>query len=438
MNNRLLASAAVIAAIVIGGTFLSGSDGELIYLSAPVERGDVAVTVTATGTVTAVVTVKVGSQLSGQIADLLVDFNDEVAAGAPIARLDDTGFQARVRQMQADLAIAEAGVMQHEAALDRARADLLNAEASRGVIEGQLTSAQADFDKTDTDYQRKKTLSERRTISQSELESAAAVRRGAAGDLSAAHAELKVQDARIAGARAAVRMAEAALADALALVAQKQAALAQAEHDLARTVIRAPIDGIVIGRDVEPGQTVAASLEAPTLFTIAHDLRDMEVHARVDEADIGRIQLGQRADFRVDAYPGRAFTGTVAQIRKAPIVIQNVVTYTVVISVRNEDRTLLPGMTALVRLVVDERKDVLAVPNAALRFDPADGESRPQGDVVWVLDEEDPTPRLVTTGLSDGALTEIVDGDLSPGELIAVGARQVNDSGGLFGLRFGF
>jgi HlyD family secretion protein len=198
-------------------------------------------------------------------------------------------------------------------------------------------------------------------------------------------------------------------------------------------MISAPIDGVVIGRNVDRGQTVAASLEAPTLFTLARDLREMEVHANIDEADIGRISLGQEATFTVDAYPDRTFWGAVTEIRKAPQLIQNVVTYTVVLSTQNPDLALLPGMTALVHVVVDEARNVLKVPNAALRFQPSDlidaavigaGEAA----VIWIAGERGvPVPVQVALGRSNESATEIISDSLRAGQQVIVGTAPISD-----------
>jgi HlyD family secretion protein len=225
-------------------------------------------------------------------------------------------------------------------------------------------------------------------------------------------------------------MAEAELQRAKAVVRQQTAVLERTRLDLERTVIRAPIDGLVIGRDVEAGQTVAASFEAPTLFTIARDLEAMEVHAMIDEADIGRIRTGQRAVFTVDAHPARTFAGTVAEIRLAPNVVQNVVTYDVLITAENADRALLPGMTATVEIVVEAVDDVLTVPNAALRFEPPAGATAPPSPpatpsgnrgTVWRLDRDGaPRPMAVTVGASDARATAIVGGPLRAGDAVVV------------------
>jgi HlyD family secretion protein len=290
------------------------------------------------------------------------------------------------------------------------------------------------------DLQRKQTLAGTETLAQAHVDQATTAYLSAAADLRAAAAEVQAAEEAIVAAKAGQLVADADLLYAQAAERQKAAELDQARIDLARTVISAPIDGVVIGRDVDRGQTVAASLEAPTLFTIARDLRQMEVHAKVDEADIGQIRLGQKASFTVDAHPGRVFSATVEQIRKAPEVVENVVTYTVILSARNADLLLLPGMTAMIQIVVAEVENVLTVPNAAVRFRPSQsGAARPSGNaaeaavsangsspaVVWVLGADArPSPVQVGLGRSNDTATEVADGSLRAGQEVIVGTAS--------------
>jgi HlyD family secretion protein len=290
------------------------------YRLAKIERGPIAATIASTGTVNPVTSVQVGTQVSGQIRELYVDFNSPVKKGDLIARIDPETFEYRVRQAQADVEAARSSV-------GRAQVSLINAER---------------------DLKRTRELVERNFVSPAELDRAQSTY-----DLAAAE----------------VRTAQA-------VVAQRNAQLATARVDLSRTEIRAPVDGVVIKRSVDVGQTVAASLQAPELFVIARDLSDMQVDTSIDEADIGRVRVGQRATFSVDAFPGRQFSGEVRSVRKAAQMVQNVVTYIAIISARNERGDLLPGMTANVRIVTEARDAVLKVPNAALRFRPP-GETAP-------------------------------------------------------------
>ncbi len=284
------------------------------FRTVKVERGPITATVSATGTLNPVTSVQVGTQVSGQVKELLVDFNSPVKQGQLVARIDPETFEYRVRQAQAD---AEAA----RSALGRTQVNLINAQR---------------------ELNRTKELVERNFVSPAEL------------------------DAK----QAAFDLAQADLKNGQAVVAQREASLASARVDLGRTEIRAPVDGVVIKRSVDVGQTVAASLQAPELFVIAKDLRDMQVETSIDEADVGRIRLGQRASFTVDAFPGRSFNGEVKQVRKSAQNVQNVVTYTVLITASNEAGQLMPGMTANVRIVTDTRESVLKVANAALRFRP--------------------------------------------------------------------
>lgn len=323
----LFLAAALLAAIGYGGYIYLGKGAEQPrFKLAKVESGSLIAVVSSTGTLNPVVSVQVGSQVSGQIKEMLVDFNSPVKAGQLIARIDPETFQLRVRQAEADLEAVRAAAAVQRAELGRAAANLLDAQR---------------------DYERKKMLVEKNFISSAERDKAQT-----AFDV----------------ARASMQVAEAQARNSAAVVRQRESQLAQAKVELERTAIRSPVDGIVVKRSVDTGQTVAASLQAPELFVIARNLTDMQVEASIDEADVGRIRLGQKAGFTVDAFPGRAFEGSVVQVRKAAQVVSNVVTYTVIISAANPELVLLPGMTANVRIVVAQKDKVLKVPNTALRF----------------------------------------------------------------------
>ncbi len=365
------------------------------YRSAPVERGAVLSVVTATGTINPVVLVQVGSQVSGKIQSLHVDFNSVVKAGQEVARIDPAPFQARRDQAQASLI--------------NARAALLKARAEAAQRERELKRARA--------------LIEQQFVSQNDLDVALTGHEGAQAQLAVAEAQVQ----------------------------QAEAALRAAELDLTYTVIRSPVDGVVIDRTVEVGQTIAASFATPTLFLIARDLTQMQVEANVSEADIGGIAEGYGASFTVDAYPGVRFQGVVKQVRHAPVTVQNVVTYKVVVGVSNDDLRLKPGMTANVSITVARREGVLKVPTAALRFIPpktgrpedqalAAGGGKPRQESVekppggpgngrpvvsrtlWKLGPSGlPEPTTVVVGISDGTVTEVVSGDLSVGDRVIVG-----------------
>jgi HlyD family secretion protein len=377
------------------------------------DRGRVTARVTATGALSALVTVQVGSQVSGRIAELNVDFNSRVTKGMVIGRIDAELFRA---------------------ALEQARANL---EAAKG----NLARAEAQAEDAARQAERSSTLADRRLIAPADRDTA-------------------------------VSNAKAARAQVLATrgsVAQALAAAHQAEVNLTYTSIVSPIDGVVISRNVDVGQTVAASLQAPTLFTIAEDLKRMQVDTSVPEADVGKLTAGMKATFSVDAYPGRPFEGRVRQIRNAPQTVQNVVTYDAVIDVDNPDLVLKPGMTANVSFVYADREDVVRLPNAALRFrPPADmgggdpsarapgGAGRPEqrggganartaganggrpgpavagapgGRTVWRLEGTEPQPVRVETGVTDGSWTELVSGEVNAGDRLIVGIPREASSG---------
>jgi HlyD family secretion protein len=409
---------AVLAAIAIGYAWLRvGNGGEHPqYRTARVERGPLTSAVAASGTLNAVTTVQVGSQISGQIREIFADFNSPVQEGQVIARIDPETFELRVAQARADLDAAQSAVAV-------ARSGLAAQMAELGRVNVTLAEAQRD-------YERKKALVEKSFISPSELDKARTLVEATREGLKAVEAQMRVGEAQVKSALAAVK--------------QRESLLKQAQVDLERTIIRAPVDGTVILRNVDAGQTVAASLQAPVLFTIARDLRDMQVEAAIDEADVGRLRPGLAASFTVDAFPRRSFAGEIVQIRKSPVNVQNVVSYTVVISARNPDLALLRGMTANVRIVVEQRENALKIPNAALRFRPAqasEGQGRahaPSGRTnrnagrsasVWVLEAGNLKEVDLRLGLSDGLSTEIVDGPLAEGSSVIVGLAAADSRG---------
>jgi HlyD family secretion protein len=340
------------------------------YRTAKVEVGGLTAAVSATGNLNAVTTVQVGTQVSGQIKELLADFNTVVKKGQLIARIDPEIFEAKVAGAKGELDAAQAVVLNQAAQVEKARAEVENARAALSEAKAQTAKAQVALLDAQRDYDRKAELMRKELIAKSENDSSQALRDSAAAQLDSTKAKEQSLSAGINSALAQLRVAEAMHQSAQATVQQKRAALHQTQVDLEHTRITAPVDGIVVSRAIDVGQTVAASLQAPVLFTIAQDLTKMQVETSVDEADIGRIKLDDRATFTVDAFPGESFSGRVTQIRKAAQIVQNVVTYTVVVEVGNPGGRLLPGMTANVKLVTAERSDVLKVSNAALRFRP--------------------------------------------------------------------
>jgi HlyD family secretion protein len=375
---------------------------EVPYLTVPVSKGNVRQVVSSTGTLQAVTTVLVGSQVSGTIAKLSADYNTKVTKQQVVAQLDQAKFAARVEETRANLLAAQAGAAKSKVAVEDAERTL----------------------------KRAKELKQRELVSQSELDVAQTA-------YDSARSQLNVSQAQ---------------------VGQAQAAMNQANIDLGYTVIRSPIDGIVISRSIDVGQTVAASLSAPTLFTIANDLTRMEVHTNVDEADVGNIREGQDVTFTVDAHANRRFRGKVHQVRNAPQVIQNVVTYDAVVRINNKELLLKPGMTANVQFLISEKEDVLTIPNMALRFRPPEeknevqdvlrqeqGRAAPRvgqrrtsrsggsggGDAgegrrvrqvkIYVMKEGKAQPVEVQAGITDGSKTEVIAGALKENDPVIIG-----------------
>ena len=333
----ILAILVVIAGVAGGAVYAMRGNGDIFeYEQKAIQVGDVESVVNATGALEPVNTVIVGTEVSGQISELMVDFNDRVEQGQVIARLDPRTFEARLLQREADVEVANANIQSRNAELTRARSNLKRAQR---------------------ELSRREELSLDGHVSVSELET-----------------DKNALDQAIA----AVEISTASVTNAHAGLTQSEAALAQAKLDLERTYIRAPISGTVINRAVEIGQTVAASFSAPELFVIAHDLHEMKVEASVDEADVGRLREGLPARFTVDAYPDRDFNGRVSQIRKSPTENQSVVTYKVIVTARNDDLSLFPGMTANVDMVLGSRENVLTIPNSALTYAPRGSQPEPQ------------------------------------------------------------
>jgi len=357
----LVAAAVAVVAVVLA---FRGHDHEVKYAAVPVDRGDVQDVVGATGTVQAVQTVQVGSQVSGTIQNLYADFNSVVHKGQVIARLDPSSFQARLGQAQAALVAARANVERSRAAVDDARHKLDQARA----LAGQKLLPQSDFDTAQANYDQ-------------------------------AVAQLKANQAA---------------------VSQAQANVNQAQVDLDHTIITAPIDGVVIARNVDVGQTVAASFQAPVLFVIANDLKHMQVNASVDEADIGRVRTDEEVTFRVDAYPDRTFHGRVTQVRLQPTTVQNVVTYNTIISVDNDDGRLMPGMTATVSVIVRKSENALRIPAAALRFRPEGFEAGGRGRSAGAAGG---------TGASTGPRAAAAPGAAAPGAGATVGVSGTGPGG---------
>ena len=526
-KRRVAVVVVAVALVALAGFYFYGDRANAAeYMTARVERGNLRNTVTATGTLQAVTTVQVGSQASGTISALYADFNSTVKKGQVIAQLDPSVMQAQVQQARANLQQAEAqlqsarasvaqshaGVAQSRAGITDARAKALaagtttqNQQAGVSAAEANVAVLKAQMDDAASFLRQEQTLLQSGVIAQREFETAQTSFKTAEARYNQAVAQLRMaqlsaQSASSAGqtqAAAAVEQAQAQtqqsqgqvvgaqaqVQNAAAQIQQARAALQLAELNLSHTTITSPIDGVVVSRDVSVGQTVAASLSAPTLFTIAQDLTQMQVIANIDQADIGLVEQAKGVNFTVDAFPSDEFKGTIQQMRLNPVNVQNVVTYNVVIDVSNPEQKLKPGMTANLTVTIDERNDVLKVPNSALRFVPqttdgaqtrtgngqrrggqrqngtannsatqqgdnstaqqqADGSkaqqqqnnaraqfARPTDPVlpdqvrrVWVMGADGkPQARRIKIGLSDGSSTEVVEGDLREGDVVITG-----------------
>ncbi len=379
----------LIALVGVGARayYTSTTGQQAVVSTARVAAGHIVDVVDATGTLQAVTTVQVGTQVSGTVSWLGADFNSIVRKGDVIARLDPSLLDAQIAQVRANLA--------------RASADVENARV-------QVADAQVK-------YERAQVLSQKSLLARSELDAA----------------------------RVAVDTEQAQLKSALAQLIQAEASLSQSEVTRQHATITAPIDGIVIQRSVDVGQTVAASLQSPTIFSIAADLARMQVQASIDESDIGKIAPGQAVSFTVDAYPAERFTGVTRQVRLQPTVVQNVTTYTVIVDVPNAELKLKPGMTATVSIEIARRDDVVTVPNAALRFTPstaalaalgvttgpaAEPARAGRGAKVWVRENGVVRSVAVKTGLSDGQATELLSGDLAPGTEVVTNVLTASDA----------
>jgi HlyD family secretion protein len=378
MKKKVIIVVALVIIFLAAGAFfiLNNRDNGPKFRMEKVGKGDIKATVTATGTMNAVVTVLVGTQVSGTIQTLYVDFNSPVKKGQILAQIDPATFQAQAGQARANLLLAKANAEKSEAALVDAKRTM---ERNR-VLFGRNLIARSDFDTTETNHQ------------------------SALAQLSASRAQ----------------------------VAQARAALDGAQTNLKYTRIVSPVNGTVISRNVDVGQTVAASFQTPTLFNIAQDLTKMQIDTNVDEADIGKIMVDQPVEFTVDSYADTTFKGKVAEVRSAPTTVQNVVTYDVVVRVDNPEHKLKPGMTANVSIILADQKGVLRIPNTALRFRPTERGSEKgkealtqKGPSVWVLENGKPKRVNVAIGINDGNYTEILSGGLQDGNEVIVEASGV-------------
>jgi HlyD family secretion protein len=495
-KKKLLIGGGIMASVVLAGFYFWGDNaGATQYLTARVDRGNLRNTVTATGALQAVTTVQVGSQASGTISALYADFNSVVKKGQVIAQLDPSVAKAQVDQAKANLQQARASLAQAKAAVTNSRAGITDAQAKSLAAKSTVQNNQAGVSASEANVavlkaqqddamsllKQQESLLKAGVIAQRDYDIAmtayktaqarynqavAQLNQSKLSEQSSASAGIVQSQAAVEQSKAQLQQSQAQVEQNAAQVQQAEAALSLAQVNLSHTTITSPIDGIVVSRDVNVGQTVAASLSAPTLFTIANDLTQMQVIANIDQADIGLVEQAKSVKFTVDAFPGKEFDGKIQEMRLNPVNVQNVVTYNVVINVNNPEQTLKPGMTANLTITIDERNNVLKVPNSALRFTPQDrqranagggsgngggqasgqGRRRQQGDnaqgggdnsnfapasapvlpgqtrTVWVLGQDGkPQPRRIKIGLSDGVSTEVVEGNLNEGDMVITG-----------------
>ena len=500
-KKKLLIGGAMMLSVVFAGFYFWGDDsGSTQDLTARVDRGNLRNTVTATGALQAVTTVQVGSQASGTISALYADFNSVVKKGQIVAQLDPAQAKAQVDQANANLQQARASLAQARAAVTNARAGITDAQAKNLAAKSTVQNNQAGVSAAEANVavlkaqqddamsllKQQESLLKAGVVAQRDYDVAltayktaearynqaiAQLNQSKLAEQSSASAGVASSNAAVEQSKAQLQQSQAAVEQNAAQVQQAQAALSLAQVNLSHTTITSPIDGVVVSRDVNVGQTVAASLSAPTLFTIANDLTQMQVIANIDQADIGLVEQAKSVKFSVDAFPGKDFDGKIQEMRLNPTNVQNVVTYNVVINVENPEQTLKPGMTANLTITIDERNNVLKVPNSALRFRPqnanaasgnaggnAGGQGQGQGQgrrrqgngqqgdnaqgggndsnfapasapvlpgqtrVVWVMGQDGtPQPRRIKVGLSDGAATEVVEGNLNEGDMVITG-----------------
>ncbi|MBZ5610565.1 MAG: efflux RND transporter periplasmic adaptor subunit [Acidobacteriia bacterium] len=438
-RNKSLIGAAVLMAAGVGFWYYFSSRNDAAYQTAAIERGKVQASISATGNCNAVVTVQVGAQVSGNIKALYADFNTKVKKGQLVALIDPEVFQARVDQAKASLDSARTAVASAQAQEEKSNADIASARAAVANQNAAIAKAKAAAKDANTKLASRKILFQQGIMSKDDLDTAQSTYDQAVAEQQAAEAQLDAANHQVQSAQAMFQVAKTQLAAAQAQIQQAQATLEQAQLDLDHTRIVAPVDGTVIARQMDVGQTVAASFQAPTIFQIAQDLTKMQVDTNVDEADVGQVKMGQPAKFTVDAYPRTTFQGVVTQIRQAPINVQNVITYDVVVGVPNPDLKLLPGMTANVKILTSEADNILKIPNAALRFHPVDatpatdtrvhaaGKRQDSGTTLYVLDQDGkPKAVKVTLGITDGLYTAVQAGDLMEGERVITASLVKN------------
>jgi HlyD family secretion protein len=425
-----------LSVVIVAGLLLVrrhlNSQRNASFETAKVERGPIQAFITATGNLNPVVNVQVGSQVSGNIKALYADFNTKVRKGQLVAQIDPEIFQAQVDAASAAVKQYEASVASADAQLAKATSDIAAVTATRTSLQAVASRDYANFLNLQEQWRRSEGLFQQGVVSSQDHDIAKAAFDAAQAQLESDRAQIDAATRNIQSAQAQAVAVRAQLGAAVAQLRQATATLAQAQVNLNHTRIVAPVSGTVIARHFDVGQTVAASFQAPDLFDIGEDLTKMQVDTNVDEADVGTIQPGQSATFTVDAYPGTTFRGTVADVRRAPINAQNVVTYDVVITVANPDLKLFPGMTAKVTVLTLREENALKVPNAALRFRPsaevlATLKSKPvEGPQLYLLSGSNVIAVPVSTGITDGKVTVVTSSSLKEGDTAILRASTSN------------
>jgi len=434
----VFAAGLALAFAAAGALWRGHLQNAITYETVPVERGSIQARVTATGNLNAVVDVLVSSQVSGNIKALYADWNSKVKKGQLVALIDPEIFQAQVDQATATFRSAHAASVTAEAQLEKAKSDLSAANATEKNAEAIAAKDLANETNAKAQLERAEALLRDQIIAQQDYDTAKANYDASQAQITADQAQIEAAKQNVQSAQASIEVARSQLETAQAQERQTQAALQQAQINLGHTRIMAPVDGTVIARRMDVGQTVASTLNPPTIFEIAQDLTKMQVDTNVDEADVGHVVRGQQATFNVDSYPVLTFHGVVADIREAPIIAQNVVTYDVVITVDNTNLKLFPGMTANVTILTGKLDDTLKVPNSVLRFRPSPavlkktGAPAPQVDTqqVYVLAGGKLEAVPVKFGLSDGRYTAVTSDQLQPGAQAVVRASLSGSASG--------
>lgn len=431
MRKYLVAVGLVVALLFVAGlAVFGGGDGSVEYRLATVEEGPIVSSVGAAGSVELTTSYPVVARIGGVVTKVDVDFNSEVQPGDVMAHLNQEEAKARLNIAKADLEVARGAVEIAASQIDLARRQVENSQASLESARAAVKSAGFSASDAERDLAIKRQLASTGDVAPMEIERARTAQGRAANESAAARAREQSAVASHAATQAQLEVSESQLRNAQATLAAREVAVRQAESDVERTTIRAPVGGLVMAKNAVVGRAVAVG---EVLFTIAPDLTQVQVQARIDEADIGRIAPGQVANFAFGAFPGQTFQGKVVDIRKTPQVAEGVVTYIVEIVARNDDLKLLPGMTAAVNIIVDSRPQTIKVPRAALRFVPSAAGSEkalaapqpPGNDTVWRLGSgREPEPVSIKTGISDGVFTEVVEGALQPGDEIIVGVAE--------------